>query len=53
MAGEQTQRAYELFQSALKREPDERKVFLDEACAGDEGLRVQVEFLMAADAGAA
>lgn len=31
---------------------EERNVFLDEACAGDPGLRTDVEALLAADAGA-
>src|SRR5438270_4087476 len=35
-----------LLQSALEREPDERDSFLDEACAGDESLRRQVESLL-------
>src|SRR5207237_9109626 len=35
-----------LLQSALEREPDQRDSFLDEACAGDESLRRQVESLL-------
>src|SRR5207302_5648774 len=35
-----------LLQSALEREPDQRDSFLDEACAGDESLRRQVETLL-------
>jgi serine/threonine-protein kinase len=37
-----------LFYSALEREPDERAAFLDEACAGDEALRFDVDTLLAA-----
>src|SRR3984893_13474810 len=37
-----------LFLSALEHEPGERAAFLDEACAGDESLRKQVEALLAA-----
>lgn len=36
-----------LFQAALERAPHERATFLDEACAGDESLRKQVEALVA------
>src|ERR1043166_9054413 len=32
-----------LLESALERDPRERKVFLDEACAGDAALRAEVE----------
>jgi eukaryotic-like serine/threonine-protein kinase len=39
----------DLFHSALQLEPDERAAFLDEACAGDESLRKQVEALLAAN----
>jgi serine/threonine protein kinase/WD40 repeat protein len=35
-----------LLQAALDRRPDERAGFLDEACAGDEGLRSEVESLL-------
>ena len=37
-----------LFHSALERRTEERAAFLDEACAGDESLRRQVEALLAA-----
>jgi len=36
-----------LHQAALDREPSQRAVFLDEACAGDEALRREVESLLA------
>jgi eukaryotic-like serine/threonine-protein kinase len=37
----------ELFHSALEREPSQRTAFLDQACAGDEELRKEVESLIA------
>jgi eukaryotic-like serine/threonine-protein kinase len=40
----------QLFEAALAREPAEREAFLDEACAGDPGLRSAVEDLLAEDA---
>ncbi|MFP5263908.1 MAG: serine/threonine-protein kinase [Blastocatellia bacterium] len=36
-----------IFESALGREPHERKAFLDQACAGDSSLRHEVETLLA------
>ena len=39
-------RVKELFEAALEREAEERSAFLDEACAGDESLRVEVEGLI-------
>ncbi len=39
----------ELFQAVLEREPAEQAAFLDEACAGDQALRKQVESLLASD----
>jgi TolB-like protein len=39
----------ELYQTALDRDASERAAFLDEACAGDEELRREVESLLAAD----
>ena len=38
-----------LFEAALSRAPSERSAFLDEACAGDETLRREVESLLAHD----
>jgi Tol biopolymer transport system component len=38
-----------LFEAALSRAPSERAAFLDEACAGDETLRQEVESLLAHD----
>ncbi len=37
----------------MKREPDQRKAFLDKACGEDEALRSEVESLLAAEAKAA
>lgn len=39
----------ELLDVALELEPDKRAAFLDEACAGDEALRKEIEGLIAAD----
>ncbi|HEV2668758.1 MAG TPA: serine/threonine-protein kinase, partial [Blastocatellia bacterium] len=38
-----------LYQAALERDAIERAAFLDEACAGDEELRLEVESLLVAD----
>ncbi len=43
-------RIEELFEAALERQPDRRGEYLAEACAGDAGLRREVEKLLAADA---
>ncbi len=48
MKSEQWQQIDSLVHSALEREPAERAAFLDEACAGDESLRQQVEVLLTA-----
>ena len=48
MKPERWQQLDELFHAALEREPEERAEFLDQACAGDESLRKQVEALLAA-----
>jgi serine/threonine protein kinase/Tfp pilus assembly protein PilF len=39
----------DLFQSAVERAPEERAAFLEQACHGDEGLRREVESLIALD----
>ncbi len=41
-----------LFSGAIRLEGDERRRFLDEACAGNEALRAEVESLLAHDAAA-
>lgn len=38
----------EVFAEALELSPDQRVVFLDRACAGDEAVRAEVESLLAA-----
>ena len=47
MKAERWQQVNDLFQSAAERPPEERAAFLDEACHGDEGLRREVESLLA------
>ena len=42
-----------LFERALELHADERERFLDDACAGDEAMRCEVEALLRADAAAA
>lgn len=39
----------ELYHAALERAPEERASFLEQACAGDEELRREVDSLIAAD----
>src|ERR1051326_1748144 len=46
MNPERYQRLQALLEAALEQEPDHRSAFLDEACAGDEALRTQVEDLV-------
>src|SRR5438309_428751 len=48
MKPERWQKLDSLFHSALERQPEERAAFLDEACAGDQQLRKEVEALLAA-----
>ena len=47
MKAERWQQITDLFQSAAERAPEERAAFLDEACHGDEGLRRELESLIA------
>jgi serine/threonine protein kinase/Tol biopolymer transport system component len=47
MTPERWQRVKNLFHSALERESNQRALFLDEACAGDELLHKEVESLLA------
>ena len=44
---ERWERIEKLYQAALERPPGERAAFLEEACAGDEGLRRELESLLA------
>src|SRR5215207_7515352 len=46
MNPERWQRIKELFHGALERAPGERHAFLDAECAGDRGLRAEVESLI-------
>jgi len=50
MMPERWQQLDRLFHSALERAPEERAAFLDQACAGDQQLRREVEVLIAAHA---
>ena len=52
MKAERWQRVEELYHSTLEKEVSERATFLAEACAGDEGLRREVESLLAYEDGA-
>src|SRR5438477_10055866 len=47
MKTERWKQVNDLFQSAVERAPEERAAFLDEGCHGDEGLRREVESLLA------
>ncbi len=49
MIAERSQRLESLFTSAVELNPLERAAFLDSACAGDPGLRSEIESLLAAD----
>jgi len=48
MTPERWQRARQVLNEALEREPDARGRFLAEACSGDESLRQEVEALVMA-----
>jgi len=39
----------ELLDAAFELEPGQRRAFLDQACAGDEALREEIEKLLASD----
>mgnify|MGYP000415605906 CR=1 FL=1 len=52
MTPEQWQRITAVFHDALARAPSSRDAFLDDACAGDRGIRVEVDRLLAAHQGA-
>jgi serine/threonine-protein kinase len=49
MTPERWQRVKELFDSALELEAEERRVFLNQRCAGDDELRREVESLLESD----
>jgi eukaryotic-like serine/threonine-protein kinase len=46
MRPEEWQRCVEIFSAALERQPHERGVFVDHACADDESLRREVTILL-------
>ena len=46
MADEKWQKVREIFDSALRREPEERRRFIHEACGGDKTLLAEVESLL-------
>ena len=48
MTPEQWQKVEEVLQGALDRPPGERASFLDDACAGDEGLKEEANSLISA-----
>ena len=52
MASERAARVSDLYHAALSRRPEDRDAFLNDACAGDEGLRVEVESLLRFEADA-
>src|SRR6266404_5342421 len=47
MRAERWKQVNDLFQSAVERAPEERAAFLDEVCNDDEGMRHEVESLLA------
>ena len=47
MSGENWKKVTEILGDALKLAPENRAAFLDEACAGNESVRHQVETLLA------
>ncbi len=49
MHGDDWQQVWAIFERALERDPQGRTAFLQEACAGQPGLRRSVEKLLAAD----
>jgi serine/threonine-protein kinase len=52
MTPERWRRIEELYHAALARNAHERALFLRDACAGDDGLRLEVESLLAQSASA-
>ena len=47
MPDEHWERMWELFHQALELEPRRRGAFLEDACRGDDGLREEIEELLA------
>lgn len=50
MDSERWRQVRDLFERALDLPPEQRAAFLDDACADDSGLRVEVDSLLAAEA---
>src|SRR5262249_36843532 len=51
MTGERLPQIERLYHDARARDPHERAAFLEQACAGDDALRSEVESLLAEDVG--
>src|SRR4029077_3400733 len=49
MTAERWEQIKGVLHQAMQRPPEQRAVFLDQACAGDSSLRREVESLLAAD----
>jgi len=47
MKPERWEQVAQLHRAVLEHEPSQRAAFLQQACAGDEGLRLEVESLLA------
>ncbi|PYS11603.1 MAG: hypothetical protein DMG17_22290, partial [Acidobacteria bacterium] len=50
MSAERSRQIEQLYHAARERDPAQRAVFLDQACAGDQALRHEVDSLLAEDA---
>lgn len=48
MSSERLKKAGELFHAALEQRPEQRAIFLEQTCSGDQLLREEVESLLAA-----
>jgi hypothetical protein len=46
MASDARDRITEIYHAALTRPPEERRVFLNDACQGDEALRRELDSLL-------
>jgi serine/threonine protein kinase len=53
MTPERYQQIDQVFQAAIRLDPEQRHTFLDEACNGDGTLRSEVESLLTSDSGGA
>ena len=47
LTGDRWQQLEEIFQAAIARPADQRRAFIEEACAGDESLKSEAELLVA------